>query len=90
MKDKQLTTDTGGIASLILFLLIGCATGDVRLIGGHDLTEGRVEICLSREWGTICDRTWDVLDGIVICRQLGLVSIGNGSTKDCMYAPLQC
>jgi deleted-in-malignant-brain-tumors protein 1 len=56
--------------------LAGCATGNVRLVGGSDLSEGRVEICLNREWGTVCDTTWDVFDGSVVCRQLGLVSIG--------------
>lgn len=56
--------------------ILGCAGGQIRLVGGFDLTEGRVEICLNREWGTVCDQTWDVMDGNVVCRQLGLVSIG--------------
>ena len=36
-----------------------------------------MEICLEREWGTLCDQMWDVVDSTVVCRQLGLVSIGN-------------
>ena len=56
--------------------MAGCTGGQIRLVGGFDLTEGRVEICLNREWGTVCDQTWDVMDGTVVCRQLGLVSIG--------------
>lgn len=58
------------------YFVIACAGGQIRLVGGIDLTEGRVEICLNREWGTVCDQMWDAMDGSVVCRQLGLVSVG--------------
>jgi deleted-in-malignant-brain-tumors protein 1 len=48
-----------------------CNETDVRLVGGTNVTEGRVEICLGGQWGTICDDFWGVSEARVVCRQLG-------------------
>ena len=54
----------------------GCAEGEIRLAGGTNHLEGRVEICLDDEWGTVCDEMWDMTNAIVVCRQLGLATTG--------------
>ena len=58
-----------------------CSDGDVRLEGGLTEYEGRVEICINQAWGTICSGSswysyWGVVDGRVVCRQVGHQELG--------------
>ena len=64
------------VAIFKIDFLSGCTTGEVRLVDGANNNEGRVEICLDDEWGTVCDQMWGVTDARVVCRQLGLSMIG--------------
>ena len=57
--------------SMDLFAGQQCTSGNVRLVGGRGVLEGRVEVCKSGSWGRVCDYGWNSYDAGVLCRQLG-------------------
>ncbi len=59
--------------------LVGCHEGDIQLVDGITALEGRVAICIGNAWGTVCDDQWDSAEARVVCRQLGLSTVGKKS-----------
>ena len=72
------------LVSIFIFMIVTsfsfaapCTDGQLRLAGGNVYNEGRVEICLNNEWGTICDDSWNTNDANVACSILGFAQSGN-------------
>ena len=62
-----------------------CQNGDVRLVGGKFVTEGRVEVCTNGIWGTVCGTGFNAIDAYVVCKELGLGLSGNSNTMTLFY-----
>ncbi|CAH1240715.1 PRSS12 [Branchiostoma lanceolatum] len=65
---ERLTTDVTPTT-----LTYAAHENEVRLVGGSDDREGRVEVRMENttDWGTVCDSGFDMDDATVACRMLG-------------------
>ena len=48
-----------------------CDEGSIRLIGGHSVKEGRVQVCANDEWHSVCGDGWSEREAAVVCSTLG-------------------
>ncbi len=42
----------------------------------NGLTRGRVEVCVSERYGSVCQNPWTEMDASVVCKQLGFSEYG--------------
>uniref|UniRef100_A0A1I7UI11 SRCR domain-containing protein n=1 Tax=Caenorhabditis tropicalis TaxID=1561998 RepID=A0A1I7UI11_9PELO len=50
---------------------------NIRLVdadGNDEVTEGRLEVLVDEQWGTVCNRSWTPQLTVLACNQLGLVA----------------
>lgn len=55
---------------------VGCKLGSVRLVGSNSTSEGRVEVCIDGQWGTVCANFFNSAVANTICGTQNFASIG--------------
>ncbi|XP_069054160.1 antigen WC1.1-like [Lepisosteus oculatus] len=64
-------------------------TGFLRLVNGHSLCSGRVEVNLKNTWTSVCDSDFDWQDAEVVCRELDYnQGVAEGSVSDHRTVPV--
>ncbi|XP_061398678.1 lysyl oxidase homolog 2B [Musca vetustissima] len=49
--------------------------GAIRLVGGDAEHEGNIEVLHNNKWGSVCDDEWDMVEGRIVCEQLGYAGV---------------
>ena len=81
---------TSYLYNLLFFCTAVCTQGDIRLVGGSNSLEGRIELCNNNAWGTVCDDLFGTPDANVACRQLGLSGTGILRLRLVIYLCILC
>ena len=62
------------------YTITDCEDGSIRLVGGPNPSEGRVEVCYNQVWGTVCNSNLNSnlyqSYGNLVCKQLGYQPTG--------------
>lgn len=46
----------------------------IRLVGGKNSSEGRIEVKHNGIWGNICTQNFSLTEAVVVCRSLGYMT----------------
>ena len=73
--------------------LLFSSAGDIRLVGGSNPYEGRLEVFLAgtEEWATVCSEHWDFIRAEQVCEKLGYrpaTSIGTTPSSEAGTGPV--
>ena len=49
----------------------------MKLVSGTLPNEGRVKLCISGQWKTVCGNSWSSNEARVVCQQLGYAYQGD-------------
>ncbi|CAM4563249.1 unnamed protein product [Leuciscus chuanchicus] len=49
----------------------GVICREVKLVNTNNSCQGTVQVLHDGRWGTVCHNSWDIADGLVLCRELG-------------------
>ncbi|CAG0893659.1 unnamed protein product [Cyprideis torosa] len=68
--------DGGGLEKRVTFTFQDQVKGNVtsptvRLVGGSDARQGRLQVQMGGRWGTVCRKGWTIEAASIVCRQLG-------------------
>ena len=55
-----LMSQTNYVTCIIDLASVVCNNNNIRLVGVRNQLEGRVEVCLRGQWGTVCGDSWDL------------------------------
>ncbi len=60
-------------------LYLDCRNGSLRLIDGPAQWEGRLNVCSSGGWGTVCGDRWTEREAALVCSRLGYPEISRST-----------
>ena len=69
------------VVTLLLAAHQGLCQSRIRLVNGGSPQQGRVEVFVNGEWGTVCDDDFGFDDAKVICRMLGYSDVVTSRNK---------
>ena len=61
---------------MVIFSVVSCSDGDLKLVGGSVVSTGRLQICFNKRWSTINADRWTEQYTEVACQQLGYLTEG--------------